>query len=80
MYEFWYNYVKPKYDKKAKLCYMVTDSFIDPVKTEDIYEDITKDVGKMLDTLNHKITSCLKRRMLDSLARCLTELRASDFY
>ena len=20
MYEFWYNYVKPKYDEKAKLC------------------------------------------------------------
>ena len=22
MYEFWYNYVKPKYNDKAKLCYM----------------------------------------------------------
>ena len=22
MYEFWYGYVKPKYDEKAKLCYM----------------------------------------------------------
>ena len=28
MYEFWYNYVKPKYIKKAKLCCMDTDSFI----------------------------------------------------
>ena len=27
MYEFWYDYVKPKYDEKAKLCYMVTVSF-----------------------------------------------------
>ena len=25
MYEFWYDYVKPKYDKKVKLCYMDTD-------------------------------------------------------
>ena len=25
MYEFWYDYVKPKYDKKEKLCYMDTD-------------------------------------------------------
>ena len=24
MYEFWYDYVKPKYDEKAKLCYMDT--------------------------------------------------------
>ena len=22
MYEFWYDYVKPKYGDKAKLCYM----------------------------------------------------------
>ena len=28
VYEFWYDYVKQKYQKKAKLCYMDTDSFI----------------------------------------------------
>ena len=28
MYEFWNNYVKGKYNEKAKLCYMDTDSFI----------------------------------------------------
>ena len=28
MFEFWYDYVKPKYGEKAKLCYMDTDSFI----------------------------------------------------
>ena len=28
MYEFWYDYVKLKYDEKAKLCHMDTDSFI----------------------------------------------------
>ena len=26
MYEFWYDYVKPKYGEKAKLCYMDTVS------------------------------------------------------
>ena len=31
-YEFWYDYVKPKYDKKEKLCYMDTDSFIVHIK------------------------------------------------
>ena len=50
MHEFWYDYIKPKYNKKAKLCYMDTDSFIIYVQTEDIYEDIAKNVGKWFDT------------------------------
>ena len=33
MYKFWYDYVKPKYSEKAKLCYMETDSFIVYIKT-----------------------------------------------
>ena len=28
MYEFWYDYIKPKYGDKARLCYLDTDSFI----------------------------------------------------
>ena len=43
MYEFWYDYVKPKYDEKAKLYYMDTDSFIVDIKTDNIYQDIGKD-------------------------------------
>ena len=30
MCEFWYDYVKPKYNEKAQICYMDTDSFIPP--------------------------------------------------
>ena len=40
MYEFWSDYIKPKYGKNAKLCYMDTDSFIVDVKTDDIYKGI----------------------------------------
>ena len=36
MYEFWYDYVKPKYHQRAKLCYIVTDSFIVHLKTDDV--------------------------------------------
>ena len=36
MYECCYDYVKPKYGKKAKLCYMDTDSFVAYIKTDDI--------------------------------------------
>ena len=44
MYEFWYDYVKPKYSEKAKLCCMDTDSFIVYIKTDDIYKGIAEDV------------------------------------
>ena len=43
-YEFWYDYVKPKYGENPKICYMDTYSFIVHVKTEDIYKDIAEDV------------------------------------
>ena len=33
MYEFWYDYIKPKYQDNAELCYMDTDSFIIHIKT-----------------------------------------------
>ena len=44
MYEFQYDYVKLKYDKKAKLCHMDTDSLIVCIK-EMIF---TKILQKML--------------------------------
>ena len=40
MYEFWYDYIKPKYQNNAKLYYMDTDSFIIRINTEDFYKDI----------------------------------------
>ena len=49
-YEFWYDYIKPKYGDNVKLCYMDTDSFIMHIKTEDFYEDIANDVEKIFDT------------------------------
>ena len=53
MYDFWYDYVKVKYDNdRARLCYMDTDSFVINVKTEDFYKDISKDVKDRFDTSN----------------------------
>ena len=54
MYEFWYDYIKPKYQDNAKLCYMDTDSFIINIKTEDFYEGIANDVEKRFDTSNYE--------------------------
>ena len=53
MYEFWYDYIKPKYQDKAKLCYMDTDSFVIHIKTEDFYEDIANDVEEWFETSNY---------------------------
>ena len=52
MYEFWYDYLKPKYNDKAKLCYMDTDSFVLNIFTEDFLEDINNDVKRQFDTSN----------------------------
>ena len=54
MYEFWYDYIKPKYGEKAKLCYMDTGGFIIHVKTNDIYKDIAEDVETRFDTWNYE--------------------------
>ena len=55
MYEFWYDYMKPKYGNNVKLCYMDTDSFIMNIKTEDFYKDISNDVEKRFDTSNYEV-------------------------
>ena len=40
MYEFWYAYLKPKYNENAKVCYTDTDGLIVHLKAEHIYKDI----------------------------------------
>ena len=55
MYEFWYDYMKPKYDNDVKLCYMETDSFVMNIKTEDFYKGIANDVEKRFDTSNYEV-------------------------
>ena len=53
MYEFWYDYIKPKYCYKAKMCYTDTESLVIHIKTEDFYENIANDVEKKFDTSNY---------------------------
>ena len=59
MYEFHYDYMKPKYDGEnshlrgtpcLKLCYMDTDSLVYKIKTEDFYADIADDVLARFNT------------------------------
>ena len=53
MYEFWYDYIKPSYKDKAKICYMDTDSFVINIFTEDIFENINNSVERWFDTSNY---------------------------
>ena len=55
MYEFWYDYNKPKNWQNTKLCYMDTDIFVIHIKTEDIYENDANDVEKRFDTSNYEV-------------------------
>ena len=49
MYEFHYDYMKPKF-KYFQLCYMDTDSLVYHIKTEDFYADIANDMEERFDT------------------------------
>ena len=53
MYKFWYDYFKPKYGDKAKLCYTDTDSFIIDIIPEDFFEDISNDVESWYHISNY---------------------------
>ena len=53
MYEFHYDYVKPKWGDKAKLLFTDTDSLCYEIETDDVYEDISEDVNEWFDTSNY---------------------------
>ena len=55
MYEFWYDYIKPKHQQNIKQCYLNTDSFIINIKTEDVYKDIADDIEKRFDTSKYEV-------------------------
>ena len=44
MYKCWYDYIRSKYEDRAKLCYVDTDSFIIHTITADFFENIGGDV------------------------------------
>ena len=53
MYEFWYDYIKPKYGDRTRLQYMDADSFVIHIITKDFYKDLANDVGRWFDTSNY---------------------------
>ena len=61
LYEFWYDYKKPKYGNRVKLCYMDTDSSVMNIKTNDFYKDIANDAEKRFGTSNYECNRPLPR-------------------
>ena len=59
MYEFWCDYIKPKYNDNVRFCYMDTDSFVMHIKTNDFYKDIATDVENRFDTSNYEVNTRL---------------------
>ena len=53
MYEFHYDYMRPKYGNNLKLCYMDTDSLVYHIRTKDFYADIADDVPMRFDTSSY---------------------------
>ena len=53
MYDFHYNYIVKKYGQKQKLLFTDTDSLAYEIKTENFYQDISKDVEEKFDISNY---------------------------
>ena len=70
MYDFYYGYLKQKYEDRVGLCYTDTDSFILLILTNDFYEDISSDVNERFDTssysksTNRPITTGINKKVL----------------
>ena len=61
MYEFWYDYMKPKYEQKTNLFYMDTGSFIVYIETEYVKVEIVKDVETRFDPSNYVLDRSLTK-------------------
>ena len=60
MFEFHYDYIKPKYGEKAKLCYTDTDSLFYEIETKDFYKDIKEDINDKFDTSAYPAWSSIR--------------------
>ena len=85
IYEFYYDYLKPKYGGKLKLCYMDTDSFIIRIETEDFYMNIANYVNEWFVTsgydekLNRSLTTGINKKVNGKFKDELDGMVMSEF-
>ena len=68
IYEFWYDYMNPKYGDNVKLCYMDTDSFIMHIKTKVFIKILQMMLKK---DLIHQIMKSIDHNLLERIKKLL---------
>lgn len=88
MYEYYYNFLKPKYGANISLAYTDTDSFIVHVKTDDFYADMKENLERydtsdyptdnvfQIPRVNKKIPGLFKDELKSIIARKFAGLKS----
>ena len=77
MYDFHYNYIKKKYNNRARLLFTDTDSLTYEIEAEDVYKDFWND-NDMFDNIDYPESSpYLAMSIKKSLENLRTKLVAS---
>ena len=62
MYEFWYDYIKPKNQDNAKLCYIDTDSFIIKISMKILQIILRNDlIHQIMNAIDHYLQEKTKK-------------------
>ena len=75
MYDFHYNYIKTKYEDKAKLLFTNANSLAYEIKTEYFYKDINPDIEKRFHTSDYQTNPLYLELKQDLIVKCLACLR-----
>ena len=76
MYEFWYDYVKPKYCKKVKLWYVDTDSLTVSIKRDIYKNDLERRLSK---AKNKNVIGLMKDQLGGQIMNRFVRLRAKTY-
>ena len=66
IYEFWFDYIKPKCYEKAELYYNDTESFVLNINTDYIFKDIAEYDETRFDTSNYELHRSLPKENIKS--------------